>query len=31
MMGRAKTVKAPAGKATISASGRLTLTAPKES
>lgn len=31
LMGRAKTVRAPAGKATISANGRLTITAPKES
>lgn len=31
LMGRAKTVKCPAGRATISANGRLTLTAPKES
>lgn len=31
LMGRAKTVRAPAGKATISASGRLTLTPAKES
>lgn len=31
MMGRAKTVKCPAGKATISANGRLTLTPAKES
>jgi len=30
-MGRAKTVRSPAGKATISASGRLTLTPAKES
>lgn len=31
MMGKAKTVRSPAGKATISANGRLTLTATKES
>lgn len=31
MMGRAKTVKCPAGKATISSTGRLTLTPAKES
>jgi len=31
MMGRAKTVKCPAGKATISSNGRLTLTPAKES
>lgn len=31
LMGRAKTVRAPAGKATISANGRLTLTPAKES
>lgn len=31
MMGRAKTVRSPAGKATISANGRLTITASKES
>ena len=30
MMGRAKTVKCPAGKATISAAGRLTITASKQ-